>query len=167
MQICGAFYQVKMNHKIRINPIQPANIQEAMDLVRRVFLSSVASEYSSQGIDEFFGYANAESMRKRLGAHDFALAAYLADKIVGLIEVRNNDHISLLFVDDPYQHEGIGRALCQHAIGICKENGPAIQSITVNASPNAVTAYRHIGFLPMEEEQLVNGIRYIPMRLNL
>lgn len=156
-----------MNHNIKISPIQPSHIEEAIDLVRRVFLVSVASEFSTYGVDEFLGYANAESMRKRLGANHFALVAFLEGVIVGLIEVRNNDHISMLFVDNQYQQQGIGRALIQQAISACTETGLDLISMTVNASPNAVAAYKRIGFLPVDEEKLVNGIRFTPMSLHL
>ena len=38
------------------------------------------------------------------------------------------------------------------------------QEFTVNSSPYAVEVYRHLGFEEMDQEQTVNGIRFIPMK---
>ena len=35
---------------------------------------------------------------------------------------------------------------------------------TVNASPCAVEVYRHLGFVPTDEEQSADGLRFTPMQ---
>ena len=37
---------------------------------------------------------------------------------------------------------------------------------TVNSSPYAVKIYEHLGFVPTDNEQTVNGIRFTPMKYN-
>jgi hypothetical protein len=44
---------------------------------------------------------------------------------------------------------------------------PDLEKITVNSSPDAVGASRRMGFIPTSEEQLVNGVRFVPMGLSL
>ena len=35
---------------------------------------------------------------------------------------------------------------------------------TVNSSPYAVEVYRHLGFVPTDEEQSADGLRFTPMQ---
>jgi predicted GNAT family N-acyltransferase len=84
-----------------------------------------------------------------------------------MIEIRENNHISLFFVDVAMQNQGVGRALLEHALEEIKQSNPGVQQITVNSAPNAVEAYKHLGFRRSADEQTVNGITTIPMALDL
>jgi ribosomal protein S18 acetylase RimI-like enzyme len=84
-------------------------------------------------------------------------------RMVGAIEVRNWDHISLFFVDGELQRKGIGRELWRRALQACLASRPDGDRITVHSSPNAVEAYRRLGFRVEGAEQTVNGIRFVPM----
>ncbi|MCL5108645.1 MAG: GNAT family N-acetyltransferase [Chloroflexi bacterium] len=95
------------------------------------------------------------------------LLAEARDQVVGAVEVRENRHISLLFVEGRLQRRGIARSLLKAAVGICLMAAPGVRELTVNASPNAVLAYERLGFTPAGPEQTVNGIRFIPMALAL
>lgn len=48
-----------------------------------------------------------------------------------------------------------------------RKRKPDMRKISVNSSPNAVTAYQKIGFKDIEEEKIVNGIRFLPMELEI
>jgi len=54
----------------------------------------VAPAYSEDGIIEFSKYVTPESTRNRLAKNHFILLALDGNLIVGVIEVRNNNHIS-------------------------------------------------------------------------
>ena len=41
-----------------------------------------------------------------------------------------------------------------------------IEKMTVNSSPYAVPIYHKLGFKETDSEQIVNGLRYIPMILS-
>jgi len=86
---------------------------------------------------------------------------------VAIIEVRNNNHVSLFFNKAKFQRKGIGKQLLRYAIGVCLKNNPEIQKITVNSSPNAANAYEKMGFKAEGEEQCINGIKFVPMSLGL
>lgn len=71
--------------------------------------------------------------------------AFDAGRMVGMITLRGGQHISLLFVDENYQHRGIGAALIQAAGQfVCGRSGCRL---TVNAAPDAVGFYHKVGFL--------------------
>ena len=40
----------------------------------------------------------------------------------------------------------------------------AHQVFTVNSSPYAVEVYRHLGFVPTDDEKSVDGLRFTPMQ---
>lgn len=67
-------------------------------------------------------------------------------------------HISQLFVGTSEQKKGIGTTLLNQAVSQCCSD-----KVTVNASINAVSYYRRQGFQPMQEQQTVNGISFLPM----
>ncbi len=131
-------------------------------MVKEVFFEHIAPLYSRQGVDEFFIYIDSRhTLNRQRGSH-IILEAFdeATNSIVGMIETRNKNHVCLFFVKSAYQRKGVGRLLLQEAI----KRVPLQNSITVNASPNAVEAYKALGFNEagkMKEEQ---GIRFMPMR---
>ncbi len=151
-----------------IRPILPEDIQPATDLVRRVFQESVAPLYGPDGVREFMAYASLEPFTQRLRENHLAFVA--EDEygtLVGMVEVRDHRHLSLLFVETAHQRNGIGRGLIASAIEACRAARPGLTGLTVNASPNSVGAYQKTGFVAVEPEQEKNGIRFVPMVLIL
>lgn len=137
------------------------------DLVARVFKEFVEPGFSPEGVQEFLGYTEPEALARRAQDNHFVLVAVTEDEIVGMIEVRNHDHVSLLFVDARVHRRGIGRELLQRALDICLDSKPDLQQIDVNSSLYAVPVYERLGFRPVGPERVRNGIRFIPMVLEL
>lgn len=135
------------------------------ELVLRTFHLFVAPDYRAEGIQAFTGFVQPVPLqnRLRLGAHGFV--AVVDDRIVGMIELRNLSHITLLFVDSAYQRRGISRELVRLALEFCREYNPQLREVTVNSSPYAVEIYRRLGFVPTNIQQDTNGILYVPMKL--
>lgn len=152
----------------QIRAILPDEIRPAAKLVARVFEDSVAPLYGPAGVREFMSYASAEALVERLrGIHRAFVAVDESGAVVGMVEVRDLCHVSLLFVETPHQREGIGRGLLAAAVHACKSARPGLETLTVHASPNSVSAYENFGFTAREREQEKNGIRFVPMTLVL
>lgn len=83
----------------------------------------------------------------------------------GVIAIRDYNHLTHLFVSPELQHGGIGRALWQAAIEMFEQHETT--GVTVFAAPDAVPFYRKLGFVPTEEERVSNGVRVLPMRVEL
>ncbi|MEA4988292.1 MAG: GNAT family N-acetyltransferase [Anaerovorax sp.] len=131
------------------------NREKALGLVLSVFMQYEAPEYSEQGIKTFKDFIKSEESINGLELY----GAFKGEEIVGVIATRNNgNHISLFFVYGKYHRQGIGRKLFETVI---KES--TAPKITVNSSPYAVEVYKKLGFVPDSEEQLADGLRYIPM----
>ena len=138
------------------------------DLVERVFQQFEAPDYVPEGVAEFLKYIDLAAIegRQQEGNH-FILVCRFRDQVVGMIEMRDFQHICLLFVDSAYQRKGIAHRLLKDAKQRCLEHDPSLEKLSVNSSPFAIPVYERLGFHAVQEEQLVNGIRYTPMELQL
>ena len=147
--------------------MQQGDATRISEFISVVFHQYVAPGFSQDGIDEFMRYIAPDAIRGQLRENHFAFMATRGADILGLIEVRDNDHIALFFVDGRYQRKGIGKRLLQKALALCKRNNTEFAKVTVNASPNSISAYETMGFEPTDDEQCINGIRFVPMALPL
>ncbi len=95
------------------------------------------------------------------------LVATLKDRIAGVIEIRQHDHISLLFVNKRLQRKGIAKDLLQKALEVMRTAKPDLERVTVNSSRYGVPVYEKLGFHRTGPERTVNGIAFIPMVLRL
>jgi predicted GNAT family N-acyltransferase len=147
--------------------MKPGEESEVFDLVFRTFSEFIAPHYSRAGILEFLKYIRPGSLLGRLQKEHFVLLATAQRKMIGIIEVRGKSHISLLFVDKQFQKMGVAKELLRRTLRICLKEKPDLSKITVNASPNSVEIYKHLGFHQEGPQQIKQGIRFTPMALEL
>ncbi|WP_455539714.1 GNAT family N-acetyltransferase [Terrisporobacter sp.] len=144
---------------ILIEELNEAQINEALFLVWKVFKDYEAPDYSKEGVDEFYKSINDESYLSMLRV----FGAFKDDNLLGVIATRSEGtHIALFFVDGRYHRRGIGKALFQTVLKYNPSN-----KMTVNSSPYAVEVYHKLGFCDTDKEQLINGIIFTPMELEL
>jgi GNAT superfamily N-acetyltransferase len=156
-----------MIEQVQIRPLRPDEYQEVSDLVLRVFDLDVARLYIAEGIEVFHSYSQAAAMRERAGSGHTILVAELEGRLVGAAEVRDFNHLSLLFVEHQSQRNGIGRMLFLEVLRICREHNPLLKAITVHSSPNAVEAYERLGFRATSALQRIDGIDFVPMVIEI
>lgn len=150
---------------IVIRPLRVNEWDEAMQLAWDTFILFEAPEYSKEGIQSFKNFVRDPILKKLFIEGKYkAIGAFYNGIIVGIIGVRNETHISLLFVDSEYHRRGIARKLMFSTFEqTYKEYGK--REMTVNSSPYAVGFYHKIGFTDTNVEQLTDGIRYTPMSI--
>ena len=138
-----------------VRRLPPELLPAACDLAWQVFCRFEAPEYSQEGIAELQRtLENMEALR-----HMPFYGAFHAGELVGVLAMRQVQHISLFFVKEAWHRQGVGRLLFD-----AMRRDYTDQVFTVNSSTYAVEVYRHLGFVPTDTEQLTNGIRYTPMR---
>ena len=132
-------------------------------LIREVFNTQVAPLYTEEGVNTFLDYIDPDQLAGRAGRDHELVAAENAEtgEILGVAELRRCTHIALLFVRSEMQRAGVGRELFEHVRSRCRSRGRRI--LTVNAAPNAVAAYEHLGFSVQGPEREESGIRSVPM----
>jgi GNAT superfamily N-acetyltransferase len=142
-----------------IRLLAPAEFGDAIALAWRVFQRFEAPEYSAEGVKNFQNTIHNPAFSSQLSLY----GAYAADTLVGMIATRSGgSHIALFFVEEACQRQGIGKALFQRML--TDAHGSAI---TVNSSPFAVPVYQRFGFTAISEEQVLDGIRFTPMRYEI
>ena len=156
-----------MDDTVLFRKMKAGDEDAVSDLVIRTFNEFIAPGYSSEGIKEFLRGTNPEDFFWRVQQGQLILVAVVKDEIVGVIQIRNYDHISLLFVDAKYHRRGIAKGLFQEALKICRDHAPGLAEVTVHSSPYAVPVYKKLGFQQLQPEQVKNGIRFVPMALYL
>ncbi|HEX8965551.1 MAG TPA: GNAT family N-acetyltransferase [Patescibacteria group bacterium] len=143
------------------------DIDAIYTLVSDVFDQFVAPNYIEEGNQEFYKYLDKNAVNNRLQNNHFIILCKARGKVVGLIEVRNLNHVSMLFVNAAYQGRGIAKQLLSRALEICKKQDPQLKEVSVHSSPNSVVIYEKLGFVKVKEEQIINGIRFTPMILKI
>jgi GNAT superfamily N-acetyltransferase len=156
-----------MNSTVTYRFMEEREAASVSDLVARVFMEYIAPLYAPGGVREFFRYIDPDALRERCQKNHFSLIALHEETIVGIIMIRDSGHVSLLFVDKSFQGQGIGRELLNRAISVCRSKKPELNKLTVNSSPNSVAAYRKFNFQETASEQVIKGIRSIPMVFDL
>lgn len=154
-----------MNISYRL--MRPGEETQINDLIVRVFEEFIGRHYPPEGVREFLAYVEPRSLKERFLSNHFTLVATIGDRIVGVIEVRDNSHVCLFFVDKDHHERGIGKGLIRHALEMCRQNRPNLAAVDVNSSPNSVGVYKRLGFVPVGSEKTVNGITFVPMVLTL
>lgn len=147
--------------------MKPGEEPEINRLVRLVFDEFNKPGYSDEGVKGFYSYVDPLALSSRSRQNHFVLTMKIDQKIAGIIEVSDFDHISLFFVDKSYQHQGIGRSLLESALQHCRQQKNDLKFITVNAAPYAVDIYKRLGFMITGIDKTVNGIYFTPMMRNV
>lgn len=152
---------------IVIRKITADEVESAMALALEVFMQFEAPDYPPEGVETFKKdiVENPEYLEKaRQGACPI-YGAFDGEQIVALMGMRSNKtHINLVFTKKEYHRKGIARAIFRYLLqDVLKEN-PSLEALTLNSSPFGLPFYLAMGFLPLSEEQEMNGIRFTPMK---
>jgi GNAT superfamily N-acetyltransferase len=139
--------------------LKPDRLSEVLALIRDVFLEYEAPAYSDEGMQEFMRFIELKSISEMLAENKMKIwMCEYGGEIIGALAA-DKGHIFLMFVKGQYHRKGIARNLLDRMIEYYKP-----ETITVNSSPYAVEAYRRLGFVDTDKEQIVNGLRFTPMK---
>ncbi|KAF5057542.1 Acetyltransferase (GNAT) domain protein [anaerobic digester metagenome] len=148
---------------VNIIKLKKENIENSLDLVWAVFQEFESPDYSTDGIEEFRKFTSYNSIVEKFDKGELRFWGYIDNgDLTGVIATRGVNHICMLFVKKDYHRRGIAKSLFQTVKEICKKQDD-ISKITVNSSPYAVEVYHRLGFVDIDKEQTVNGIRFTPM----
>lgn len=149
---------------VDIRPFTPADAEVVAALVREVFDEHVAASFEADGISEMYAYLKAQGIAERAQTH-ITLVAWQGYKAVGVIEVRNVQHVSMLFIRTSHMGRGIATELVARAEAACRAAGS--RAVTVNSSLNAQGFYRRMGFVANSEPKKYHGFAFAPMEKRL
>lgn len=140
-----------------------ADWEGSMCVAWDTFLRFDADDYSQEGILNFNEFVTDPILYQMYRNGEYVLfTAKDRGTIIGMITLRNETHISLLFVSSDYQKRGVGRALMAALCHYLRwDKGE--DHVTVNAAPYGIGFYHKLGFTDTGEEQSADGIRFTPM----
>lgn len=154
-----------LSDEIKVRPASTDDWQPAMDLAWRTFMKYDSVDYCQQGIENFKNFVSDTSLYRNFCEGKYPLFVALKnDELVGIISLRNTNHISLLFVDGGHHREGVGRALVEYARDFLRDELKA-NCATVFAAPYAYSFYRAAGFVEIGFETERDGMKFTPMEL--
>lgn len=135
----------------------------AMKMIWKTFLKYEGEDYTEEGIRNFLEFITDDDLYVSFLKGDYQMMVALdKERVIGAASVRSYNHLSLLFVDEEYHRQGVGRALmnrmCEY---LKKEVGEKYMSL--NAAPYAVNFYRKLGFRAVRPEDVYAGIRVTSM----
>lgn len=140
---------------MEIRKIKKFEMKKALDLVWRTFLEFEALDYTEEGILEFKKTIDDEYWIKEREFY----GAYKNNEILGVIVTKDKNHIALFFVDGKYHRQGIGKKLYEKVLKLNKDD-----FFTVNSFPYAKEVYKHLGFEFTDDMQIINGLKFYPMK---
>lgn len=141
--------------------------EDAMALAWKTFQRFEAADYGPIGVRNFEDFITDPALHRMFVMGSYQLFVALdRDRIVGMITLRGTTHVSLLFVDENYHKQGIGRALMEYLENYLLTEVGA-DRMTVNASPYGVGFYHKLGFKDVRPEERRDGIIYTPMEFIL
>ncbi len=135
------------------------------NLIKKVYDAFVAADYSSEGNAFFYNWIQPSKIAERQLNQNNIWLAFKGPEMVGMIEIRENKFISLLFVDKNYQGQGIAKALFEASLLEMRQRDAALEKVYVHASPFSVPIYRKMGFVATGIMCEENGIKYVPMEM--
>ena len=170
---CAKTYRVNEEfvvENIIIRKITSSEVASAMALALEVFMQFEAPDYSPEGVETFKRdiVENPDYLEKARQGVCPIYGAFDGDRMVALIGMRSSkSHINLVFTKKEYQRKGIARAVFSHLLKDLMQENPALEELTLNSSPYGLPFYLSVGFVPLSEEQEMNGIRYTPMKYTI
>ena len=143
----------KMETKeLELKKIPEKDMEKAIMLIWDVFLEFEGCDYSKEGLIEFQNTLK-ETQNK------IFYGSYASDELIGVLAIREYQHISYFFVKKEYMNQGIGKRLFYYMSKDYEK-----KEFTVNSSFYAHDIYKHLGFYDIDKLQCINGIRFIPMK---
>jgi GNAT superfamily N-acetyltransferase len=136
-------------------------------LIKKVYDEFVSPDYTEEGNMFFYDWINPQKIAERQQNQRNILVATIDSEIVGMIEIRDNNRISLLFVDKLYQGQGIARKLFQQSLKNCMQKDSNLDKFYVHASPFSIPVYKKLGFIETDYMQEKFGIKYLPMEMTI
>jgi len=135
-------------------------------LVCQLSATFIVNEFTSEGREILLNSMTPAAIEKYIQSGFRYHVAKLENQIVGVVGVKDNNHLYHLFVAEAFHRQGIARKLLQVAIDDCLVKGNPGE-FTVSSSEYAQIVYEALGFVTQSEPQHKSGVIIIPMKLTI
>ena len=112
---------------MQICKMRGRQINQALELIRKVFDECDKEDYEDMGILSFYHFIRREQIEERVKSGEMVFfGAYEESELVGVIAMREGFHVSLLFVEKKRQRQGIGKKLIRRGVAIIKSESECL-----------------------------------------
>jgi GNAT superfamily N-acetyltransferase len=152
---------------IKIEKYQNGQEIAIYKLIKRVYDEFVSLDYCEEGNKFFYDWIQPSKIAERQLNRINIWVAFKDSELVGMIEIRDDKFISLLFVDRIYQGQGIAKRLFNESLKELIQGDSRLDKFYVHASPYSIPIYRKMGFIETDNIREENGIIYLPMEMEI
>jgi len=156
--------------KITLRKMKPEEVEIASKIALAAFATIDSKGFTTEGKAVFTNYASPKAIASRQEFGHNVFLAVLDSKIAGMIEMRNNNHISMLFVLPEHINNGIGSKLLSYAIAQIRKDRTkteAAKQVTVHAADDSIAFYLKKNFHVSTPRQNRDGISFTTMAFPL
>ncbi|MDQ7048929.1 MAG: GNAT family N-acetyltransferase [Enterobacterales bacterium] len=144
--------------------IRPASLSDAAaisQLILSLVKEFISHEYSQEGERVMLNSMSQSAIENNISrGYEYFVAQESSQsaQIIGVLAIKNKNHIYHCFVDKKYHRQHIAKQLWQYYLGL--ENMP---HCSVNSSKYAIGFYQSIGFKATDEVYEKQGVTCYPM----
>jgi len=151
-----------MSETIQIRRAILTDARQISELVSTVTRQHIGPQLSGTGLQVLLRSMDEESVRTRLVDTWPTFCAFRDATLAGVIVIKPPCHLYQLFVRSNMHGKGFGRSLFEMAEKhVIEAGGYGIR--TVNASLNAISVYKRLGFELSGPVMEQDGVRFQPM----
>ena len=129
-----------------------------------IYQEEIAAINREKGHENFRAFISETQIRNRARQGAVILEAMEGGSRIGICEYRHQ-HIFLLFTHPSHRYRGVARELMQVVKEDVEQKGFS-PFLSLQASPNSLPFYQHLGFLAIGSETEQNGLRTTLMKLS-
>ena len=148
---------------MQIRVAEPGDAPGISELVSHLTIKYIAAACPAEARNKLLATMTPDVIRHNLANGFRYHLGELDGRLVGVVGTHHRAHIHHLFVAESEHGQGLSSRLWAVAREAAHADGHR-GDITVNASQYAYGIYRHWGFLPDGERQIIDGLINIPMR---
>jgi GNAT superfamily N-acetyltransferase len=152
---------------LRIEKYQTGQETMIYKLIKKVYDEFVSIDYCEKGNNFFHEWIQPSKIAERQNNQINIWIAFIEKELVGMMEIRDNKFISLLFVDKKYQGRGIAKRLFDESLKEIIKRDSNLDKFFVHASPYSIPIYKKMGFVNKDNMREENGIKYMPMEMTI
>lgn len=150
-----------MTGALRIRVATAADAERISALLTCLAEEFIVGEFSPEGREQLMSGFKVDAIAARLASTEYRFhVAEASAELAGVVALRGDRHLYLLFVERSWHRQGLARRLWSVARAAVPA---AVERWTVNASAYAVPAYERLGFRRVGGPQERLGVEFQPM----
>jgi len=154
--------------KLEFRNMQPGQGAEVCALLGGLLsLEQSINGISPQGQIALERYISPEAIEQRSQMGYIHELAYVSGVLIGVIETRGADRISMLYIHPDYANKGLGSRLIARAASRCSKIDPGIKHLIAYSTDDTVDFYERVGFVRSGARKESGGIFSTPYKFPL